>query len=81
MHPGLKTPTVPTRVDSLNHVAGTAVRLCRSALRKGEYEMTQPSSAERGTELLKALEQVAKEFEADLPDTDYQYDLERERNG
>jgi hypothetical protein len=33
-------------------------------------------SVDRGHELLKALEQVAKEFENDLPDTDYQYDLQ-----
>jgi hypothetical protein len=38
---------------------------------------------QRGHELLKALEQVAEEFENDLPDTDYRYDLQRqaERDG
>jgi hypothetical protein len=41
------------------------------------------TSADRGHELLEALEQVAEEFENDPPGTDYRYDLQRqaERDG
>lgn len=43
----------------------------------GTNYFTQASS-ERGRELFAAMEQAAKEFKNDLPDADYQYDLERE---
>ncbi|HEV7235174.1 MAG TPA: hypothetical protein VGN15_03270 [Ktedonobacteraceae bacterium] len=43
----------------------------------GTNYFTQASS-EYGRKWMAAMEQAAKEFEDDLPDADYLYDLERE---